>query len=168
MEFIGRINRRKIYYVQRRNNPNWKYSLPKKDWIAFTISNKEDEELIPPVVNVCLDKKVLFATNAGEFGSQAEDYFLEEIGWRNVQFEEKNGRKFDHEESPMSSAHKNFGEGFWFATVVASDREKVMDKVVCIDFTKRKVKKNLVELIDKINKGWLPSDQEIEMAQYDN
>ena len=168
MEFLGRINRRKIYYIQRRNNPEWKFSLPKNDWIAFTISNKEDEELIPPVVNVCMDKNVLYACNAGEFGSQAEDYFLEEIGWRGVQFEEKNGGKFDHDESPMTSAHKNFGVGFWFAAAVASDGDKVMDKVVCIDFTKRKVKKSLIELIDKINNGWLPTDKEIELAEYDN
>jgi len=168
MELLGRINRRKIYYVQVRNNSEWKNSLPKNDWIAFTISNEEDEELIPHVVNVCLDKNILFACNAGEFGSQAEDYFLEEIGWRGVQFEEKNDTDFDFG-SPMTSAHKNFGEGFWFATVVASDGDKVMDKVVCIDFTKRKVKKNLAELINKINNNdWLPNDDEIELAEYDN
>lgn len=166
MEFLGRINRRKIYYVQRRNNSGWKSSLPKKDWIAFTISNKEDEELIPPVVNICLDKNVLYVCNAGEFGSQAEDYFLEEIGWRGVQLREIN-EDYDFG-TPMTSAHKNFGEGFWFAGVVASDRDKVMDKVVCIDFTKRKVKNNLIELIDKINNDWLPNDDEIELAIYDN
>ena len=43
-----------------------------------------------------------------------------------------------------------------------------MDKVVCIDLTKRNVKRNLIELIDKINDGWLPSDDEIQLAKYDN
>ena len=112
MELLGRINKRKIYYTKRRNNPEWNLSLPKNDWIAFTISNKEDEELVPPVVNICLDKNVLYACNAGEFGSQTEDYFLEEIGWRSVQFQEKNGIEFNHDESPMTSVHKKFWRGF--------------------------------------------------------
>ena len=167
MELLGRINKREIFYVKRRNNPDWKFSLPRNNWIAFTISNNEDEEMIPPAVNVCLDKNVLYVCNAGEFGSQAEDYFLEEVGWRGVQYEEKTGKEYEYG-TPMLSAHKNFGEGFWFAAVVASDEDKVMGKVVCIDFTKRKVRRYLLELIDKINAGWLPSDEKVEFAKYDH
>ncbi len=50
MELIGRIERRKVYYVQIRNNSTWKKSIPKRDWLAFTIADKEDEELVPPIV----------------------------------------------------------------------------------------------------------------------
>ncbi|WP_394751082.1 hypothetical protein [Spongiimicrobium salis] len=157
MELLGRINRREIFYVKRRNNPDWKYSLPGNNWIAFIIANNEDEEMIPLAVNVCLDKNVLYVCNTGEFGSRAEDYFLEEAGWRGVQYEEKTAKEYEYG-TPMFSVHKNFGEGFWFAAVVVSDEDKVMDKVVCIDFTKRKVRRHLLELIDKINADWLPSD----------
>ncbi|MGO4911691.1 hypothetical protein [Leeuwenhoekiella sp. W20_SRS_FM14] len=168
MELIGRINRRKIYYVQIRNNSEWKSSLPKSDWVAFTIANKEDEELVPPSVKVCMDKNVSYTCSAGTLALWTENYFDEEIAWRGVDYEMRTKQEFDYEKSPVTTAHKNFGEGFWFASTLANDDNFDINKVVCIDFTKRKVKKHLTDLIEKINNGWLPSDEEIELAEYDN
>ena len=59
VELIGRIERRKIYYLQIRNNWEWKKYLPKKDWVAFTIADKEDEKLVPSMVKTCFDKMYL-------------------------------------------------------------------------------------------------------------
>lgn len=53
----------------------------------------------------------------------------------------------------MTTAHKNFGEGFWFAAVVASDDWVEINKVVCLDFTTRKVENYLTELLQKIKEG---------------
>ncbi|PWJ32495.1 hypothetical protein [Sediminitomix flava] len=168
MELIGRINRRKIYYVQIRNNSEWKSSLPKNDWVAFTIADKEDEELVPPSVKICMDKNVSYTCSAGTLAHWTENYFDEEIAWRGGDYEMKTKQEFDYEKSPVTTAHKNFGEGFWFASTLAHDDNFDIDKIVCVDFTKRKVKKHLTDLIEKINNGWLPSDEEIELAQYDN
>lgn len=168
MELIGRINRRKIYYVKVRNNSQWKSSLPKNDWVAFTIGNKEDEELVPPVVKVCMDKNVSYACSTGNIAHRIEQYFDEEIVWRGVDYEMRTKKEFDYELSPVTTADKNVGEGFWFAATLAYDDNFEIDKVVCIDLTKRKVKKHLIELIDKINSGWLPSEEETELAEYDN
>ncbi|NAS32606.1 hypothetical protein GTQ40_16615 [Flavobacteriaceae bacterium R38] len=168
MEFLGRVNKRKVYYVQIRNNSDWKSVIPKNDWVAFTIANKEDEELIPSVVKTCMDNNVSYTCSAGNLGHMTEQYFDEEISWRAVDFEMQTKKEFDYEFSPVTTAHKNFGEGFWFATTLARDDNFEIDKVVCIDFTKRKVKKYLIELIDKINNSWLPSDEEIEFPEYDN
>jgi len=168
MEFIGRINKRKVYYVEIRNNSEWKSALPKNDWIAFTIANKEDEELVPPAVKVCMDKNVSYTCSAGKFGHMTEQYFDEEISWRGVDYEMRTKKEFDYELSPVTTAHRNFGEGFWFATTLANDDNFDIDKVVCIDFTIKKVKKHLTKLIEKINNGWLPSDEEIEIAEYDS
>lgn len=168
MELLGRIYRRKIYYVQVRNNPEWKNSLPKIGWIVFTIANKEDEELVPPAVKICMDKNVAYTCSAGTLAYWTEQYFDEEITGRALDFELRTKEKFDYEFSPVTTAHQNFSEGFWFATTLAFDAYKDTDKVVCLDFTKRKVKKHLTDLIEKINNGWLPSDEEIELAEYDN
>ena len=168
MEFIGRINKRKVYYVQIRNNSAWKSKLPKNDWVAFTIANKEDEELVPPVVKICMDKDVSYTCSAGNLGQMTKLYFDEEISWRGVDYEMRTKKEFDYEHSPLTTAHNNFGEGFWFATTLAFDDNSQIDKVICIDFTKRKVKKHLAELIDKINNDWLPSDEKIELVEYDN
>ncbi|WKN43575.1 hypothetical protein [Tunicatimonas pelagia] len=168
MELIGRINRRKVFYIQVRNNADWIKSLPTRDWIAFTIANKEDEELIPPAVKICLDHHVSYTCSAGELATMTEEYFDEEITWRAVGYEQETGKDFDYDQSPVTTFHQNFGEGFWYASTLANDDNFEIDKVVCIDFTKRKVKRHLSELIDKINNQWLPSDDEIDPARYDH
>jgi len=157
MELIGRIKRRRIYYVQIRNNPDWKTSLPKQDWVAFTIANKEDEELIPPIVKVCLDNNVRLTCSVGNHASMTEEYFDEEISWRRVEYEMKAAKKF---ERLVTTAHKNIGEGFWFAANTIYDDNFEINKVVCLDMTKRKLKKQIIELVEKINNGWLPNDNE--------
>tara|TARA_R110001606_G_scaffold225781_3_gene373876 strand:+ start:15 stop:524 length:510 start_codon:yes stop_codon:yes gene_type:complete len=169
MELIGRINRRKVYYVQIRNNAEWKNSLPKNDWAAFTIANKEDEELVPPTVKICMDKNVCYTCSTGTLADWTEQYFDEEITGRGMDYEFRTKKEFDYEFSPMTTSHKNFSEGFWFANFAAHHPKVEIDKVVCLDFTKRKVRKHLTELIEKINNGWLPDDDdEIELAEYDN
>jgi len=118
-----------------------------------------------------LDSNVLYTCSAGQLGSDTEDYFDEEIVWRQVQIEERTGKPQDYETSPMTTFHRNFDEGFWFATSVANaiafDEYIPIDKVVCIDMTQQGVKKYLEALIDKINKGWLPSDSEVAVPKYD-
>ncbi|WP_020531034.1 hypothetical protein [Flexithrix dorotheae] len=158
MEIIGRINRRKIYYVQIRNNPEWKHSLPKNDWVAFSIADIEDEELVPPAVKICMDKNVSYVCSAGTLANWTENYFDEEISWRIVEFEMQNKKEFDFNISPVTTAHENFEEGFWFATTLAHKNDFNINRVICLDFTKKKVKQHLIKLVNKINNGWLPND----------
>lgn len=167
MELIGRIKRRKIYYVQIRNNSTWEKSMPKKDWVAFMIANKEDEELVPLIVKECLNRNVSYTCSAGNYANMTEDFFDEEIAWRAVDYEMKTKKEYNYDYSPNTTAHKNFGEGFWFAATLANDDKFDIDKVVCVDCTKKKVKNHLIKLIEKINNGWLPSDEEIEIAEFD-
>lgn len=165
MKFLGRIQRKKIYYIALREDGNWKHRLPKKDWIAFTIANEEDEELVASSITACLDKNVSYTCSVGEIASRSEDYFDEEFAWRNL--DEKFNPKEDSEDVLMTTFHTNFSEGFWFATVLAMIDNQELEKVVCLDFTKRKVKNYLIELIHKINDGWLPSEKKVEHPVYD-
>ncbi len=166
MEKLGKIKDREIFYLSLRDNLQWEDSLPTEKWVVFTIADKEDEKYLSSSTEKILNKNVTYTCSAGELASLTEDFFDEQIGWKGVQFEEKTGKKYDFG-VPMTSMHKNFGEGFWFATVLASDGEEEIDKVVCLDFTKRKVKRHLSKLIEKINIGWLPTNNEIELAEYD-
>ena len=168
MERIGKINDREIFYISTKDKLEWLDLLPTEKWVVFTIADKENKEILYESTAKILDKNVTYTCSAGELAGLTEQYFDEEIGWRGVQYEEKTGKEYDHEQSPMTTMHRNFGEGFWFASTLAYDGEKEINKVVCIDFTTRKVKKHLTELVKKINKGWLPSDEEIELAIYDN
>lgn len=168
MEQLGRIGKRKVSYIQVRNNVGWEKALPKTDWVAFTITNEEDEEMVPPAVKACMDKDVSYTCNAGVLAHRTEFYFDEEVAWRGVDYEERTKNEYDYERTPISTAHKNFSEGFWFAATLAHNDSYEIEHVVCVDFTKRKVKQHLTNLIEKINDGWLPTDEEIELPVYDS
>ncbi len=165
MQLIGRIGRRKIYYVQIRNNATWKITMPKKDWLAFTIANDEDEELVPTVVKACLDRNVAYTCSVGTYAAMTEAFFDEEIAWRGVEYEQKTKKELDDTYFPTTTAHKNLGVGLWFATKLAHSDKLEMDKVVCIDFTKKKVKNHLINLIEKMNSGSIPTDETNEILE---
>ena len=171
MTKIGEYNDRQIFYTNVRTDINWFDKLPSSNWLAFTIADTADKELLNETSMMCLDKNVLYTCSAGQLGSDTEDYFDQEIVWRQVQIEEQTGKPQDYETSPMTTSHKNFDEGLWFAIqsayATAYDKYIPIDKVVCIDMTQRGVKKYLTDLIKRIQNGWLPSDNEIELPNYD-
>ena len=156
MELLGKIQRRAIYYIAIRNHLGWRRKLPKSDWLVFTIANKEDEDQISVVTQKCLNNKVAYTCSAGELGGLGEQYFDEEIVWRAVQYESETKQDFDYNNTPVTTSHESIEEGFWFATSVAFTDGVDINKVVCIDMTKKKVKKHLLALTEAINKGWLP------------
>ncbi len=168
MEQIGAIDNREILYLSTQNNPEWSNLLPSEKWVVFTIADNENKEILGESTVRILDKNVAYTCSAGELAGLTEQYFDEEICWRAVQYEERTGKKYDYEQSPMTTMHQNFSQGFWFAAVLAYDGHQEVNKVVCVDFTTRRVKKRLTELVKEINSGWLPDDAEIEPAQYDN
>jgi hypothetical protein len=168
MENIGKINDRDIFYISTKDHSDWLNLVPTKHWVVFTIADEENKEILHEGITQILDRNVIYTCSAGELAALTEKYFDEEISLRGFLYEEKTGNKYDYEKSPMTTMHQNFSEGFWFSAYCAFDGNKVINKVVCIDFTTRKVKKHLSVLVEKINNGWLPNDDEIELAVYDN
>lgn len=171
MTKIGEYNDRQIFYTNVRADLNWFDKLPLSNWLAFTIADTSDKELLNDTTIKCLDKSVLYTCSAGQLCQETESYFDQEIVWRQVQIEEQTGKPQDYETSPMTTSSKNFDEEFWFAIqsayATAYDKYIPIDKVICIDMTQQGVKKYLVALVEKIKNGWLPSDNEIEVPKYD-
>ena len=165
MELLGQINERKIFYCNIRFDRNWFDQITFENWIAFTIADNDDKEFITNMTIRCLDKGVCYTCSTGQLALLTEDYFDEEIVWRQVQQSEKTGKPQDYENAPMTSSHKNFDEGFYFSTTnanqVINDNYIKSYTVVCIDCTNDKVHGRLLKLIEKINSGWLPSENEI-------
>ena len=155
MELIGSIANRKIYYLPIRNNSTWQASMPISDWVVLTIADREDADLVPMVVKACLNSKVSYTCSVGAYAVMTEAYFDEEIVWREVEYERKTKKKFEGI-SPLTTAHENLEEGFWFAATVANVEPFEISQVVCINLTQKKVKQQLIHLMEKINQGWLP------------
>ncbi len=171
METIGQINNRQILYCNVRADRNWGDYLPTSNWLAFTIVDEEDREFLDEVVTASLNNGVCYTSSVGELYSLTDDYFDEEIVWREIQKEEESGQPADYGNTPMTTFSRNFDETFWYAAVFATatidDLHIDLNKVVCIDCTKRRVRQHLINLCEKINDGWLPSDGEIVEPIYD-
>ena len=165
---LGQIGDRQILYINVRTDPNWFDKLPEDNWIVFTISDNQDEKLLTDAVPKCIDRLVSYTCSAGQLAGLAEHLFDIEIVNRAIAEEDKTGIPFDYETSPITTMHQNFSEGFWFATTVALDGYKECNTVVCLDFTTKSVQRHLIGLIEKINIGWLPSDEEVEEPNYDS
>lgn len=168
MELIGKIGRRQILYSNVLVDVKWFDNLPPDNWVVFTIGNPEEQRLERDIVCRCLDRNVGYVCCAGQLCKNTELEFDAEIVNRAIALEEISGEAYDYEKAPCTTSHTNFGEGLWFAAVVANDGDHFFDTLVCIDFIPRGVRKHLESLIKKINSGWLPSDEEIEDPEYDN
>ncbi|MFK7971045.1 MAG: hypothetical protein AB8F95_11790 [Bacteroidia bacterium] len=168
MEFLGELNERKIYYLSIREKSGWATLLPPDNWAVFTIVDEDDRDMLGEATEAILDNNVRYTCSAGELCSLTEDYFDEEIAIREVRFESQTGKEADFSMSPLTTMHRNFSDGFWYVVNCAINDLVQIDKIVCLDFTKRKTKKYLGTLIDKMSNGWVPNDDEIEPPQYDN
>ena len=172
METLGHISFKQIFYCHVRTDKNWFEKLPADHWFAFTIADIDDEAMIPDVAVKCMDKNVSCVCCAGQLASHTSDHFnIEAVEWE-IKKAEANEADGENARAPLITAHKNFSEGFWFATSIASDtiEDKYLDvdKVICIDMTKNAVRKYLRNLVGEFNSGGLPSDSEFEEPEYDD
>ena len=167
VEILGQIQNRQILYTNILTDQTWFEKLPTDNWVVFTIGDEKKAEFEAKLVSHCLDKNVCYACSAGQLAGSTELEFDLEIVNRAIATEDSTGKEHDYEQSPCTTSHKNFSEGFWFAATLAHDPYKDLGKVVCTDFTTKGVKNNLKELIEKINNGWLPTEEEVEEPKYD-
>ena len=168
MELLGQINDREILYLKFRGEQNSFENLPTENWLAVPIGQDKNVELYSRLANKCIDNNVSFMCALGQSGELIHDIFDEEVVPRKIAGGESIGTEGDFEDSPITTWHFNFSEGFWFALTSAYDDDKKIDKVVCIDLTSKGVKNHLRYLIGKIQTGWFPSDQKSEEPRFDS
>ena len=160
MERLGKINDKNILYVYWEDINKSRSELPTQNWLVFVIGNDKLETEYLKLAKICIDRKVLFACTAGKECQLIHDTF-DQVDINRLK---KNG-DYDKLEDlsiyfVMTTSHEDFDEGFWFAATTAFSEFGDIEKVVCVDFTDKKVKYDLQELITKIHEGWLPDDDD--------
>ena len=168
MEQIGNSNDRQIFYINIWTDINWLENLPKDNWLVFPIGQGNDIDSCSKLADKSIDNNVLYLCAAGQSCELIHDIFDETVVAKKIKKGESIDNPDDFENSPMTTWHNNFSEGFWFAITTAHHQLKIIDKIVCVDFTKQSVKGHLINLIEMINNSWLPSDEETEEQIYDN
>ena len=150
---IGKINDREIFYIDTINNPGWETVLPESNWSLFAIADDKQISQLDHLAKICLDKNVLYICGAGKASSRIDDAFDIEIVDRKIEANDDN-----YDNTPMTTWHNDFDEGFWFASTVAYHDIILINKLVCINLTDETYRERIVDLINKINNGWLPED----------
>lgn len=150
LERVGKVNEREVYYFNTLNGSDWEFP---KNWILFIITSDSNIKSIMEFAKLCLDNNVLYVCCAGDAASIAEDIFDEEFVWRKILAGDD-----EYSDVLMTTFHKDFSEGLWFATSVAVHESQVIENIVCADFSASNNKKLIIDLIKKINAGWLPDD----------
>ncbi|MBW8360586.1 MAG: hypothetical protein K0M56_00200 [Kaistella sp.] len=167
MEVIGNVNGRQIIYINIWENINWTDNLPTHNWLVFPVGQGNDVSIYSKLADKSIDNNVLYLCAAGEFCELIHDIFDEVIIAKKIANNESIESPDDFKNSPITTWHNSFSEGLWFATTCANHEEKTIDKIICVDFMKQGVKDHLINLVESINNGWLPSDEENEDPEYD-
>ncbi len=165
MQLIGRVNDREIFYTNYHADPGSLNKLPGNNWLVVPIGEAKDIELYSVLAQKCIANDVLYVCTLGKCCELIHDIFDETIVAKKI---DSGVCIEDFDGSPMTTWHYNFSEGFWFALTQAYDDHERIDKVVCIDFTEKRVERHLRRLTVMINQDWLPPEGETEEPTYDN
>ena len=165
MHYLGETNNRKIFYIKAEKEDNWMNVLPTSNWLAIPIVDEENIPAFTLLAEKCIARNVVYVCALGRCSEKFHDIFDEMVVLLKVRNNE-NIQEDDFENAPMTIWDYNFDQGFWFAVTIATDENRLIDKVVCIDYTKG-VKNYLIETLHKINQNWLPAEDKILLPKYD-
>jgi len=155
MDQLGEYNERLIYY-QWIADSNWDIALPDDNWLVMPVGHTRDYDLIKKISSVCLDKNVNYLCALGLECEMIHDVFDQTMIDQRI----KKGLSIDSPDDfinePLTTWHNDIGEGVWFALTSAFNDYKDINFVVCLDLTDKGEKDCFVDMITKINNGWLP------------
>ncbi len=134
---------------------NWAKYLPDSKWLLAAIVEIEDTNILDEIANMVIDKDVCYACCIAAFGEKLHDIIDENLVTREVEIE----KPYLPKHQVMTTWHNNITNGIWFAAFSAFHETEQIEKIFCLDIGINSNKKELLNLIDKFNKGFLPEDE---------
>ncbi|MFD1145501.1 hypothetical protein ACFQ4C_30525 [Larkinella insperata] len=154
MNLLGAVNEREVYYFQLPNNGNWFDFLPFNNWLVIPISNERDEHLINVVAEKCLEKKVTYICTTGKDCEYVHDIFDETIVINRLTDGLPVDSPDDFEHEPMTTWNAEIAECLWFALYTAHNEYNKIEKVVCLDLTRKESNEKILSaLISQFQDG---------------
>jgi hypothetical protein len=154
----GYINNREIFYSDIGNGFSEIESFPPKNWLLFAIADQDQLGRLYSFAEKCLDRGVLYICGAGEACSEIDDAFDSVMVDRKLAGLNRDLTQDDFHDSPMTTWHHDFDEGFWFSVTTAYHEEQLIDKVIVANLTEKNYEFRIKELVEKIQAGWFPPD----------
>lgn len=159
MERLGKINKVDIFYLhwddpKREFYLEW---LPDKVYALFVIGDdvnrKEDYK---KMAEFFVNKRVVEVNSAGKEYDLIHDIFDRAT----IDKEVSEGRDHNHpdflEGTATTNGWENFNEGFWMTTEIYEFDK--LDEIICLDFTKRSIRKYLKQITKIVRKNWIPRE----------
>ncbi len=115
----------------------------------------DDPNILDEIARQVIDKDVCYACCIGAYGEKMHDIIDENLVIRKVEIEKLHLPKHQ----VMTTWHKNISNGLWFAVFSAFHETGPIEKIYCLDIGKVSNKAEVLELIDKFNKGFLPEGE---------
>lgn len=160
MERLGKIVNRDIYYFHWNDEKRDYYldNLPKQKWKLFVIGDDNLETEYTLLAQKSADENLFEMNSAGKKCELIHDIFDNVI----IEQERIKG-KLDTPEAFENTAltgwwTNEFDWGFWMSVSNYDDDEPedIIRVLVCVDFTKKGLKKYLKQITKAIRKGWVP------------
>ena len=155
---FGSLNNREIFYCDIANDFSEIESFPSKNWLLFAIADQDQLGGLYSFAEKCLDRGVLYICGTGEACSEIDDAFDFVMVDRKLASLNRDLTQDDFDDSPMTTWHHDFDEGFWFSVTTAYHEEELIDKVIVANLTAKNYGSRIRKLVEKIQSGWLPSD----------
>lgn len=153
MLLLGTVEERNVYYQNLYNEPVLDGVLPNSKSVVFTIIDKVNKDLTDYMVNECINRNVPWTCSAGELADATEWDF-------DMRVVDRMDAAGELTVDMATVAIRNVDECFWFATITADRYGDIVDNVICLDLTEYGIQSKLVQLIQQINEGWLPPDED--------
>lgn len=152
------IKDRKVVYLNIQQDLQEFETADFKNWVLFMIEDNIHNPILGQFADLCIDKDVLYVCAAGKACSEVDDMF----DFKMVDRAQVGGKLPSWHRSDddvlMTSWHRDFDEGFWFALTTANYENLLIQTVVVANLTGDNYLPTIQRLTEKISEGWLPPD----------
>jgi hypothetical protein len=161
MERLGKIVNRNIYYFHWNDVKRNYYleNLPKQKWMLFVIGDDNFETEYTLLAQKSADENLYEMNSAGNECELIHDIFDNVIIQKKKDNNEPMDSPEDFENTALTGWYTNeFDRGYWMSVINYDDDdpEDIIRVLVCVDFTKRGVRKYLKQITKIIRKDWGP------------
>jgi hypothetical protein len=148
------LTNRKISFVEYDIAKNWIVNFPIKNWCLIIIADEKKPTYFDEIIRKSIDRNVGYICGVGEQHDLLHEMADEEIVFRGVDIDDY----YLPEHCIMTVGEEDFENGIWFGLTLTFNSETEINDIVILDLTKKAFTKT-IELIKKMERGYLPADQ---------
>ena len=144
---------RDVYFVEYDESIDWRKTLPDGNWSLTVIADKPDPK-IKDLIRIAIDNNTGYICGVGK-----EQGFVELIADSEI-VERKITGAYLPGHLIFTVGDEEFEDGIWYSLYLTHNGDTEIKKIVFVDFTGKAYPK-FIELIGKLENGYLPPDSDL-------